>query len=172
MKTFSFSAPWCTSVKSLTTLVSLVLGYGLFDFFSRHTDFSGFSLLIGAGVPVGLVGLALACMVTGYSLDADGIVIRRVLWNRRIRRADILAVAAPAAVTRRGTFGLFGIWGFLGTSGLAWSGALGLHFIAASAYENRMVITRHRGWPIVISPEDREAFAEAFEATAPDITIA
>jgi hypothetical protein len=153
-------------VKSLTTLVSLVLGYALYDFFSRQVDFSGHSMLIGVGVPLGLAALALACMVTSYSLDAEGIVIRRLLWSRRIRRADILSVAAPASVTRRGTFGLFGIWGFCGTSGLAYSGALGLHFVAASAYENRMVITRYRGWPVVISPSDREAFALAFAATA------
>jgi hypothetical protein len=166
MKTTSFSAPWCTSVKSITTVMSLGLGYALFDFFSRHTNFWGPPFFIGAGIPLGLLGLALACMVTGYSLDADGIVIRRLLWSRRIRRAEILALASPAAVTRKGTLGLFGIWGFCGTSGLAYSGTLGLHIVAASAYENRMVITRHRGWPVVISPADREAFAQAFEATA------
>src|SRR6185312_2688233 len=110
------------------------------------------ALLMGAGIPLGLLGLALACVVTGYSLDSDGIVIRRLLWSRRIRRAEILSLTSPAAVTRKGTLGLFGIWGFCGTSGLAYSGALGLHFVAASAYANRVVITRHRGWPVVISP--------------------
>jgi hypothetical protein len=153
-------------VRSITTVISLLLGYALFDFFGHHTDFWGTPLIIGAGVPLGLLGLALACMVTGYSLDAEGIVIRRLLWSRRIRRSEILAVASPTAVTRRGTLGLFGIWGFCGTSGLAYSGALGLHIVAASAYENRMVITRRRGWPVVISPADREAFAQAFETSA------
>lgn len=167
MNSSSFSAPWCKSVKSITTLISIVLGYALFDTFSRHSLFSAPGLLIGVGIPLGLVGLSLACMVTGYSLDAEGIVIRRLLWSRRIRREDIQTVAAPAAVTRRGTLGLFGIWGFCGTSGLAWSGALGLHFVAASAYENRMVITRHRGWPVVISPADREAFVQAFAEAMP-----
>lgn len=166
MKSSSFSAPWCTSVKSITALVSIVLCYALFDSFSRHSPFSAPALLIGTGVPLGVLGIALGCMVTGYTLDAEGIVIRRLLWSRRIRREDIRTVASPSAVTRRGTLGLFGIWGFCGTSGLAYSGALGLHFVAASAYENRVVITRHRGWPVVISPADREAFAQAFEATA------
>jgi len=166
MKSSSFSAPWCTSVKSITTLVSIVLGYALFDSFSRHSPFSAFALLTGAGLPLGLLAISLACMVTGYSLDEEGIVIRRLLWSRRIRRQDILSVASPAAVRRRGTLGLFGIWGFCGTTGLAYSGALGLHFVAASAYENRVVITRQRGWPVVISPKDREAFTQAFEAMA------
>lgn len=166
MKSASFSAPWCTSVKSITTLISIVLGYALVDSFSRHSPFSAPALLLGAGLPLGLLAISLACMVTGYSLDEEGIVIRRLLWSRRIRRQDILAVASPAAVTRRGTLGLFGIWGFCGTSGLAYSGALGLHFVAASAYENRVVITRQRGWPVVISPQDREAFTRAFEAIA------
>lgn len=162
MKASSFSAPWCTSVKCITTLVSIVLGYALFDFFARHFDFSGQAMLIGAGIPLSVLGLALACMVTGYSLDTDGIVIRRLLWSRRIRRSEILSLTSPAAVTRKGTLGLFGIWGFCGTSGLAYSGALGLHFVAASAYANRLVITRHRGWPVVISPANGEAFAQAF----------
>jgi hypothetical protein len=166
MKTSSFSAPWCTSVKSITTLVSLVLGYALFDFFTRHFDVSGTALLMGAGIPLGVLGLALACMVTGYSLDADGIVIRRLLWSRRIRRSEILSLTSPASVTRKGTLGLFGIWGFCGTSGLAYSGALGLHIVAASAYANRLVITRRRGWPVVISPANGEAFAQAFETAA------
>lgn len=160
----TFRAPWCTSVKSITTLVSLVLVYALSDCLRHAAPFSGPGLLIGAGLPLGLLGLALACMVTGYSLDGEGIVIHRLLWSSRILRENIQTVASPAAVTRRGTLGLFGIWGFCGTSGLAWSGALGLHFVAASAYENRVVITRHRGWPVVISPADREAFAEAFAA--------
>ncbi|HSI15330.1 MAG TPA: hypothetical protein VK961_25005, partial [Chthoniobacter sp.] len=108
MKSSSFSAPWCTSVKSITTLISIVLGYLLFDSFSRLSPFSAHGLLIGVGLPIGLVGLSLACMVTGYSLDADGIVIRRLLWSRRIRREDIDTVASPAAVRRRGTLGLFG----------------------------------------------------------------
>lgn len=166
MKTSSFSAPWCTSVKSITTLISIVLAYALFDFFSHHFDFSSRALLMGAGIPLGVFGLALACMVTGYSLDADGIVIRRLLWSRRIRRAEILSLTSPAAVTRKGTLGLFGIWGFCGTSGLAYSGALGLHIVAASAYANRLVITRRRGWPVVISPANGEAFSQAFTATA------
>lgn len=165
MKTSSFHAPWCTSVKSITTLVSVVLAYALFDFFARHFDFSGQALLVGAGIPLGILGLALACMVTGYSLDAEGIVIRRLLWSRRIRRTEIVSLAAPAAVTRKGTLGLFGIWGFCGTTGLAYSGALGLHIVAASAYANRMVITRRGGLPVVISPANGEAFAEAFAAT-------
>ena len=166
MRASFFRAPWCTSVRCITTLVSIVLGYALFDFFARHFDFSGTALLMGAGIPFGVLGLALVCMVTGYSLDAEGIVIRRLLWNRRIRRSEILSLTSPSAVTRKGTFGLFGIWGFCGTSGLAYSGALGLHIVAASAYANRMVITRHRGWPVVISPADGEVFAQAFADTA------
>jgi len=164
MKTSSFSAPWCTSVKSITTLVSIVLAYALFDFFAHHFAFSSRALLMGAGIPLGVLGLALACMVTGYSLDAEGIVIRRLLWSRRIRRAEILSLTSPASVTRKGTLGLFGIWGFCGTSGVAYSGALGLHIVAASAYANRVVITRHSGWPVVISPANGEAFAQEFAA--------
>lgn len=166
MKTSDFSAPWCTSVKSITTLVSIVLAYALFDFFARHFDFSSQALLMGAGIPLGLLGLALGCMVTGYSLDAEGVVIRRLFWSRRIRRSDILSLTSPHAVNRKGTFGLFGIWGFCGTSGLAYSGTLGLHIVAASAYANRMVITRRCGLPVVISPANVEAFAEAFAAAA------
>lgn len=164
MKTSSFNAPWDTGVKLITMLASAVLGYYIFSSLQHHTHVSEADFFLRVVLPLSLLGLGLAFMVTGYSVDSEGIVIRRLLWRRRIRRADIATIAPPSRIGGR-TIGVCGIWGFCGTSGIAYTGTLGFHFVAASAYDNRLVISRRSGLPVVISPSDSEAFVRAFNET-------
>lgn len=166
MKPSSFQAPWDTSVKVLTMMVSGVLGYHFLTLLRDPLVLSGADLLIPLGLPVALLAVGLACMVTGYSVDADGVVLHRLFWSRRLRRAEIASLAMPSRVAGR-PFGLCGVWGFCGTSGFAYSRTLGLHIVAASAYDGRLIIARHRGLPVVISPSDSEAFIRAYHAAVP-----
>jgi hypothetical protein len=114
-------------------LVSAILGHYILSFLHHHTHLSDMDFLVCLVLPLFLLGLGLVFMVTGYSVDSDGIVIHRLLWHRRIRRADIADVATPLFLAGR-TIGLCGIWGFCGRSGFAYSGGLGFHIVAASSY--------------------------------------
>jgi tRNA A-37 threonylcarbamoyl transferase component Bud32 len=158
-----FGAPWGGDVKALTILAAGILGYYLLSFYRHHGQLSGSRVLVWLVLPLFLLVLGWVMMVTSYSVDADGIVISRPLWRRRIRRNSIVELFRLPLITPR-HIGLFGIWGFCGKSGLAWSGSLGFHWVAASQGTNRIVIKRHQGLPVVISPSDAEAFIRVFEA--------
>jgi hypothetical protein len=162
MKTsLSFAAPWDAGVKLLTMLVSGILGYYILSYFHHRSQLSESDFLIRMVLPLCLLGLGLAFMVTSYAIDSDGIVISRLFWRRHIRRDDIVDVSVPSAIAGRG-IGLCGIWGFCGKSGFAYSSALGFHIVAASGSTQRVVITRKHRLPIVISPSDAQAFIQAF----------
>jgi hypothetical protein len=157
----SFAAPWDAGVKLLTIFVSGILGYYILSFIHHRSQLSESDFLIGLVLPLCLLGLGLALMVTSYVVDADGILIRRLFWQRRIRRDDIMDVSVPSAIFGHG-IGLCGIWGFCGKSGFAYSNGLGFHIVAASGSAHRVVITRRHRLPIVISPSDSQAFIHAF----------
>jgi hypothetical protein len=167
MKT-TFNAPWDAGVKIITMLASGILGYYILTYCHSLSHLSEFDFLIRFVLPLFLLGLGVVFMVTGYDVDSGGIVIRRLLWRRRIRREDILRVAIPSVLFSR-RIGLFGIWGFCSISGLAYVRGLGFCIVAASAYEHRVVITRHHGLPIVITPSDSEVFIHAFYDDSPNV---
>jgi hypothetical protein len=160
MKTSSFKASWDTSVKLLTMLVSAILGYYILPVFYSSGRLSGSDMIIHLVVPLFLLTLGLAFMVTGYSVDSGGVVIHRMLWHKRIPRSEIADVAATSILAGRG-IGLCGIWGFCGYTGIAYSSAQGFYFVAASDRDHRIVLSRRHGLPVIISPSDSEAFIQA-----------
>lgn len=166
MKTATFNAPWDAGVKLLTILGSAILGYYILTYCRHLSYLSGFDCLSRLVLPLCLLGLGVVFMVTGYDVDSGGIVIRRLLWRRRIRREDIIRVTVPSVLFSR-RIGLFGIWGFFSRSGFAYSHGLGFHIVAASAFARRVVITRHHSLPVVITPSDSDAFIQAFSDGSP-----
>jgi len=164
MKTRSFNAPWDTGVKLLTMLVSAILGYYIFTYVHHHAQGYGPDFMIRLVLPLFLLGLGVAFMVTGYSIDSEGIVIHRIFWRRRILRSEISGVSVPSVLDKRGK-GIWGIWGFCGYSGLSYSSTRGFHIVAASGSANRVFISRNHGMPFIISPSDPDAFIRAFRDT-------
>jgi hypothetical protein len=149
-------------------LASGILGYYVLTYCHRLSHLSEFDFLIRFVLPLFLLGLGVVFIVTGYDVDSGGIVIRRLLWRRRIRREDILRVAPHSVLFGRG-IGLCGIWGFCSVSGFGYSRRLGFYIAAASAYEHAVVITRHHGLPVVITPSDSDAFIHAFYDGSPNV---
>jgi hypothetical protein len=78
MKMSSFSAPWDTKVKLLTIFVSAILGYSVLNSIRHRTHFSESEFLFSLIVPLALLSWS-GLMVTGYTVDQDGIVIHRLL---------------------------------------------------------------------------------------------
>lgn len=168
MKATTFSAPWDTGVKLITMFASGILGYCILSVLHHLSRLSEFDFWMRLVLPLFILGVGVVFMVTGYHVDSDGIVIRRLFWQRRIRREDIVRVAVPSALFCC-RIGLFGIWGFCGRSGFAHARGLGFHIVSASAFEHSVIIARHHGLPIIISPSDSDAFIHAFYDGSPNV---
>lgn len=116
---------------------------------------------VAATLYLGWVGplVVLAClpfMVRGYGITDDAILIRRLFWTTRLRRADLRsAEIIPRAM--KGSLRTFGNGGAFSFTGWYWNRSLG-GYRAYVTDLNRTVVLRFWHRTVVISPGDPENF--------------
>jgi hypothetical protein len=70
-------------------------------------------------LPVGVLGIAFLGMVSGYTLTATQLAVKRPLWNTVFPLAQLSSVAGDAEVFR-GALRLFGNGGIFSFTGFFW----------------------------------------------------
>ena len=155
-----FKAPWGRALLLVSILTTLLMLAVAFFPLLRHAWFVSLppAPSLALLIPLG----ALPFIIRGYVITKDGILIRRLWWNTVLPFAEIHSVEAePLALSSSiRTCGNGGLYSF---TGYYWNSHLG-HFRAYVTDLNRTVIVRMKGRTAVLSPDDPEAFARAFNS--------
>lgn len=150
-----FAAPWGRSVVLVTTGVLGVL------------------VLVAVATPAWMVWLpiaiaigAAAFAVRGYSVMDGEVVVLRAGWSTRLPIANVQDVRHEPGVTR-GSLRVFGIGGLFGWIGLFRNSLLGRYRAYLTDPDRTVVLTFADGLPVVVSPDDPEAFVAAVREWLP-----
>lgn len=142
------------------TVVTSVVLVGVAVFTCRtmaKTGAPAFAFWMCALLPLIILGAALF-MIRGYSVDANGLFVRRLIWSNQLPWAGLRDVEADSVAMCRAvkTFGNGGLFAF---SGRFWNRKLG-HFHAFVTDPSRAVVLRFDRKTVVVSPDDPGAFVD------------
>ncbi len=147
----TYRAPWGSSLKAISTIVS-VLSIGLL--LLPHLRQHWMSLIWVQAVLPTIVAVCALFTVRGYRVESGVLVIERLLWGTRIPLDGLLsATVEPRAM--RCSIRTFGNGGMFSFTGFYWSPGLG-HYRAFVTDLSRTVVLRFVTRTIVISPDDPE----------------
>jgi len=151
-----FGAPWSRSLKTGSRLAVCVLfGIAVAGFVLVPARIPAARLLM-VGLPVAIVVSALLSMVSGYTLTATALEVRRPLWTTSFALGELVSVAGDGEALQ-GSLRLFGNGGLLSFSGIFWNRRLGL-FHAYGTDPGRGVVLKFKKRTIVITPDDPQRF--------------
>ncbi len=152
-----YGAPWSRLLVVATVGGSgLLLAATIFICWQVISDAPPGAIILICGLPpLILLGAALSA-IRGYTVDANGIFVHRLMWSNQLPWSGLREVEADPAAMRGGirTFGNGGLFSF---SGRYWNRRLG-HFRAFVTDAKRAVVLRYEGKTFVISPDEPEAF--------------
>lgn len=150
----NFRAPWGRYLVG-SSILSVVILFGVGVWLSivpgsRSLNYILVFLFAGLVLGAGLV------TIRGYTVTADAILVRRLLWSTRLPREGLVsATVEPKAM--KGSLKLSGNDGMFSFSGWFWSKKLG-RFNAYVTDLNRTVVLRWDKRTAVVSPDDPEGF--------------
>jgi Bacterial PH domain len=151
-----FRAPWSRSLKTATRItVCILLGTAALGILVVPARMPLVRCLIAA-LPAAVLLGALLFRVSGYTLTATTLEVRRPLWTSSFALADLLSVAGDAEALQ-GALRVFGNGGLFSFSGIFWNRRLGL-FHAYGTDPGRAVVLKFRKRTIVITPDDTQHF--------------
>lgn len=144
-------APWSRSLVVISAVVSVLMTAIPVSIVISDRGPWGAAL-----IPVALlIGCALF-LIRGYTVEAGGLTIHRLLWTHRVRLEGLQEIRRdPEAM--RGSVRLFGNGGVFSFSGLFWNRKLG-KYRAFVTDPSRAVVLRLSRRTVVVSPADPEAF--------------
>ena len=149
-----YGAPWGWQVRVTTVLGGMALGLPTLMGLSGGR-FIGYFL---AALSIG----SLAFIIRGFSLSGRGLEIQRLAWSTRVALTGLREVSVrPDAM--RGAWRIWGNGGLFAISGRFSSSQLG-RFRAFVTDPARAVVLVTSDGPIVVSPDDPEAFAREARA--------
>ncbi len=151
-----FKAPWSKTLRRvsvMTCIVLLSITIGAFVAW-RLTGVTG--TLAGVVVPLLLLLVAAALMVTGYVLTDDHIVVKRLGWTTRLPLEGLRSVAGDQEAMYR-SIKLFGSGGVMSYTGLFWNRKTG-RYRAFATDPSRAVVLTYPDRKIVITPDDPQRF--------------
>ena len=151
-----FGAPWSRSLKTASALAVIVLaGVAAAAVLVVPARLALVRCLM-LGLPVAALALGFLSMVSGYTLTATHLEVRRPLSSRAFPLAQLLGVAGDAQVFK-GSVRLFGNGGLFSFTGLFWKRKLGC-YRAFATDPARAVILKFRTGTIVVTPDDPQRF--------------
>jgi hypothetical protein len=151
-----FKAPWSTGLKriSVASIVALVIATLAALFAWRQTS-APIALVAVFLPPLVVLGSAL-CIVKGYVLSGEEIVVKRLGWATRLPLQDLRVVAGDNEAMSS-SLRLFGNGGLLSYTGYFWNRRLGRYRAFATDPSRAVVLTYPRR-KIVITPDDPQRF--------------
>jgi hypothetical protein len=151
-----FKAPWSKSLRVASTVVCSVLLMATAVAVAVWWQTRQPLLMALMFLPLVLVVIGLFCMVRGYVLAADEIVVKRLGWANRLPIQDLLTVNGDNEAMSH-SLRLFANGGVLSFSGYFWNRKLG-RYRAFATDPSRAVILRYPKRKIVITPDDPQRF--------------
>lgn len=148
-----FTAPWGKKLRLTSALVTILLpGMTLYYLaVSAPTASRWISLL-----PVGAWFVMLLFMVRGYTITAEALLIRRLLWTTRISLADFQSAQFQPEIMN-GSSRRFGNGGGFSFTGWYWTRSLGVYRAYVTDLDSTVVLNFTRRH-IVVSPAAPEEF--------------
>lgn len=102
-----------------------------------------------------------------YEVDADAIVVKRIVGNVVISRAGVREIRRIESREIGSALRLFACGGFFGWFGLFYSRQIGRFWAYTGNQADLVLITQADGTKVVISPYPPEAFLEAIREAQP-----
>lgn len=147
-----YSAPWGSRLTLITVVITLILA-GVSMLVPGWSRYLVLAIVIGSA----------AFAVRGYRLEGGYLHVIRVGWSTTIDLAGLTHVAiVPDAM--RWSLRLFGNGGLFSFTGLFRNSRLGTYRAYATDQSRTVVLYFHDAKPIVVSPDDPDAFVETIEA--------
>ena len=113
-----------------------------------------------------LIIIYLICMALkplNYEITKDELIIRRLIKNVRMNRADIKSVELIEKATLSGTIRTFGVGGLFGWYGKFANSQLGAMNWYVTRRDKPVLIIKKDNKKILISPDQAEAFVTEFK---------
>jgi hypothetical protein len=154
-----FFAPWSTKLKLTTGGLAAVL-------IIAAVATAGW----GSLVIVGIMVVAAAFAIRGYSVIDGKLLIHRLGWANKFNLAQLTSAEVNPGATM-GSLRTMGIGGLFGFVGYFHNEILGSYRAYATNELNTVVLV-FDGETIVVTPDDPEAFVEAVKAASPALSAA
>ncbi len=168
-----YSASWDGFVWGVTLFTIALLGCLAVGLLWLMPKDEGVPTWVG---PVMAVGLWLIPLITlffvprGYVLTDQGLVVRRFGRDIEVGWGEMTMIE-PRDVAWWKSLGVrvWGDGGLFGYAGLFWTRGLGTVKVSATRLDRLVVVHQRRGRPLIISPDEREAFIEAAQQRLSDV---
>ena len=162
-----FKAPWSAGLRRRSLLGVAVLAIGAAaSIIAWQRTGDPLALLLIALLLLVLLAASL-CMVKGYALTNDEIIVKRLGWTTRLPLAGLKSVAGDNEAMDR-SLRLFGNGGLLSYSGYFWNRKIG-RYRAWATDPSRAVVLRYAKRKIVITPDDPQRFIVRVRTTLKNI---
>jgi len=149
-----FFAPWSTRLKVTTGVFAAVL-------IVAAVAAAGW----GSAVVVGILVVAAAFAIRGYSVMDGKLMIHRLGWSNKFDLSELTKVEVNPGATL-GSLRTMGIGGLFGFVGHFYNEILGSYKAYATNEFNTVVLV-FGSETLVVTPDDPEAFVEAVKAASP-----
>jgi hypothetical protein len=151
-----FAAPWSRGLRAISWVAVTVLlaatGAGLYAWSRTGAEASLLALVL----PPIILLIAVLCMVRGYVLTDEEIVVKRLGWVNRLALTELRSVHGDNEAMAN-SLRLFGNSGLLSYSGLFWSRKLG-RYRAFATDPSRAVVLTYPKRKILLTPDDPQRF--------------
>jgi len=161
-----FRAPWGKSLRWTSALSSLLLiGIALIPWKAPHGAkmppwFPTYLFTMERVMPLAVLLGAGCFTIRGYRITEDAIEVQRLFWITRLPRPTLVSATLEPGVAK-GSLRTCGNGGLFSFSGWYWNRPLGSYRMLATDL-NRLVVLRFSDRkPMLISPDQPEAFVKA-----------
>lgn len=155
MQQWDYAAPWGTGVEIITVGgMVLLTGIPLFNFFAVPRSHPVWSL--GLLLPLSILIGSAVCVIRGYELTADSVMVKRLGWRSRIDLTSLVSAETdPKAMARSlRTFGNGGLFCFAGRFRNRHLGP----YRAFAMDPKRSVVLRFPDRTVVVTPDRPDEF--------------
>ena len=164
------AAPWPKTLKAVSLIGSILLCVISYAAYVAVPAGSGFTRAFGiavALVPLLVLGGSLLSIVRGYSVDSNGLAVRRLVTRTRVSLVGLKRIWVAHDVCK-GSVRVFGNGGLFSFSGWFYSKPLGRYRMFATDVRNAVVL-RLPARVIVVSPAAPEEFVELVQRLMPGV---
>jgi hypothetical protein len=151
-----FKAPWSAGLKRISTILLVALAILTVAGVVAWRQTGAPAALLAVLMPPIVVLACVLCIVKGYVLSGEEIVVKRLAWSTRLPLDDLRSVAGDNEAMNA-SLRLFGNGGLLSYTGYFWNRKLG-RYRAFATDPSRAVVLSYPRRKIVITPDDPQRF--------------
>lgn len=159
-----FKAPWGTSLKVVTGISLVILGWVAFAGLTIQRAPSWVAVL-QVMLPLSLVAGCAPFVIRSYEVSGGELRVRRLGWTARFALKGLKSAINAPPDALRGSLRVCGNGGLFVFAGWFWSKRLGWYRLLATN-PRRCVILSFENRRVVVSPEPAEAFVHRIKEQA------